>query len=138
MRTVCETRGWSGVPHGPGGGLPHLAGGAPGLIRQFLDEAGTLDERTRGLLADYFGGMSDKEMVSAMMAGVRKGQLRVTGGNLGDYLSAAGDDYPFAVDPLPNLYFTREPLCHHRHRRLYPQNAHRHPKPGDPLWQIHL
>ena len=81
------------------------------LIRQFLDEAGTLDERTRGLLADYFGGMSDKEMVSAMMAGVRKGQLRVTGGKLGDYLSAAGDDYPFAVDPQPNLYFTRDPFA---------------------------
>ena len=81
------------------------------LIRQFLDEAGTLDERTRGLLADYFGGMSDKEMVSAMMAGVRKGQLRVTGGKLGDYLSAAGDDYPFGVDPLPNLYFTRDPFA---------------------------
>ena len=81
------------------------------LIRQFLDEAGTLDERTRGLLADYFGGMSDKEMVSAMMAGVHKGQLRVTGGKLGDYLSAAGDDYPFAVDPLPNLYFTRDPFA---------------------------
>ena len=81
------------------------------LIRQFLDEAGTLDERTRGLLADYFGGMSDKEMVSAMMAGVRKGQLRVTGGKLGDYLSAAGDDYPFAVDPLPNLDFTRDPFA---------------------------
>ena len=81
------------------------------LIRQFLDEAGTLDERTRGLLADYFGGMSDKEMVSAMMAGVRKGQLRVTGGKLGDYLSAAGDDYPFAVDPLPTLYFTRDPFA---------------------------
>ena len=81
------------------------------LIRQFLDEAGTLDERTRGLLADYFGGMSDKEMVSAMMAGVRKGQLRVTGGKLGDYLSAAGDDYPFAVAPLPNLYFTRDPFA---------------------------
>ena len=81
------------------------------LIRQFLDEAGTLDERTRGLLADYFGGMSDKEMVSAMMAGGRKGQLRVTGGKLGDYLSAAGDDYPFAVDPLPNLYFTRDPFA---------------------------
>ena len=81
------------------------------LIRQFLDEAGTLDERTRGLLADYFGSMSDKEMVSAMMAGVRKGQLRVTGGKLGDYLSAAGDDYPFAVDPLPNLYFTRDPFA---------------------------
>ena len=81
------------------------------LIRQFLDEAGTLDERTRGLLADYFGGMSDKEMVSAMMAGVRKGQLRVTGGKLGDYLSAAGDDYPFAVDPRPNLYFTRDPFA---------------------------
>ena len=50
-------------------------------------------------------------MVSAMMAGVRKDELRAAGGRLGDYLSAVEDGYPFAVDPLPNLYFTRDPFA---------------------------
>ena len=82
------------------------------LIRQFLDESGVSDQRTRGLLADYLGSMPDQEMVSAMMAGVRKSQLRSAGGSrLGDYLSAAEDDYPFAIDPMPNLYFTRDPFA---------------------------
>ncbi len=55
--------------------------------------------------------MPNREMVAAMMAGVRKSQLRDRGGSLGDYLSAAEDEYPFAVDPLPNLYFTRDPFA---------------------------
>ena len=81
------------------------------LIRQFLDEADIRDDRTRGMLTDYLGKMPDKEMVAAMMAGVRKSALRAQSGKLGDYLSAVEDDYPFAVDPLPNLYFTRDPFA---------------------------
>ena len=81
------------------------------LIQQFLAESGVEDARTRDMLEGYFSAMKDRDMVSAMMAGVRKSQLRASGGRLGDYLSAAGDDYPFAVDPLPNLYFTRDPFA---------------------------
>ncbi len=81
------------------------------FIRQFLDESGVQDDRTRGSLEDFLGEMPDKEMVSTMMAGIRKGQLRAESGRLGDYLSAAEDDYPFAVDPMPNLYFTRDPFA---------------------------
>jgi len=81
------------------------------FIRAFLDEAGVRDDRTRGLLTDYFSEMPDAKMVAAMMAGVRKDALRATGGKLGDYLSVAEGDYPFAVDPMPNLYFTRDPFA---------------------------
>ena len=81
------------------------------LIRQFLEESGVRDDRLRESLEDYLSALPDKEMVSAMMAGVRKSQLRTNSARLGDYLSAAGDDYPFAVDPLPNLYFTRDPFA---------------------------
>ena len=80
------------------------------LIRQFLEESGVRDDRLRDSLEDYLSALPDKEMVSAMMAGVRKSQLRTGSARLGDYL-AAGDDYPFAVDPLPNLYFTRDPFA---------------------------
>ena len=81
------------------------------FLRQFLEESGVTDARTRDMLEEYLGAMSDREMVSAMMAGVRKSALRAAGGRLGDYLSAVEDDYPFAVDPLPNLYFTRDPFA---------------------------
>ena len=81
------------------------------LLRQFLAESGVEDQRTRERLEEYLGEMPDREMVAAMMAGVRKSQLRDRGGSLGDYLSAAEDEYPFAVDPLPNLYFTRDPFA---------------------------
>ena len=81
------------------------------FLRQFLDESGVQDARTRDSLESFLGAMPDKEMVSAMMAGVRKSQLRARGGKLADFLSAAEDDYPFAVDPMPNLYFTRDPFA---------------------------
>ena len=81
------------------------------LIRQFLEESGTRDDRTRAALEDFLSALPDREMVSAMMAGVRKTQLRADSPRLGDFLAAGGDDYPFAVDPLPNLYFTRDPFA---------------------------
>ena len=81
------------------------------LIRQFLNESGVSDGRTQELLAEYLGAMPDREMISTMMAGVRRSQLRAGGGRLGDFLSAAEDGYPFAVDPMPNLYFTRDPFA---------------------------
>ena len=81
------------------------------FLHQFLDESGVEDTQTRGMLEEYLGAMSDRAMVSAMMAGVRKDELRAAGGRLGDYLSAVEDGYPFAVDPLPNLYFTRDPFA---------------------------
>ena len=81
------------------------------LIRQYLAEANVADTRTRESLEAYFDALPDKEMVSAMMAGVRKSQLRTGQARLGDYVSATEDDYPFAVDPLPNLYFTRDPFA---------------------------
>ena len=81
------------------------------FIRQFLDESGVRDDRNREVLTDYLSSKSDREMVSSMMAGIRKSQLRTQGGKLGDYLSALEDEYPFAVDPMPNLYFTRDPFA---------------------------
>ncbi len=95
------------------------------LIRQFLEESGVKDDRLRESLEDFLSALPDKEMVSAMMAGVRKSQLRANSARLGDYLSAQPLFYP-------------GPLRHHRYRRVHPQNAHRHEKPGDPVRQVHF
>lgn len=82
------------------------------LIEQFLDEADLQKHRIREILRDYFSDMEDSELVSAMMAGVRKSDVRgFETGRLSDYLSFRSDDYPFLIDPMPNLYFTRDPFA---------------------------
>ena len=80
------------------------------LVEQFLEESGVKDSRLLERLEAYFAELPDREMVAAMMAGVRKEQLRGKGARLGDFLGD-GDAYPFAVDPMPNLYFTRDPFA---------------------------
>lgn len=81
------------------------------LIHQYIAESGVQDKRTQESLEAYFASLPDREMVAGMMAGVRKSDLQAGSGRLGDYVSATEDDYPFAVDPLPNLYFTRDPFA---------------------------
>ena len=81
------------------------------FVSAFLDEAGVRDDRTRAALTEYLRALPDRDMISAMMAGVRKETLRTQSGRLGDHLAALGSDYPFAVDPMPNLYFTRDPFA---------------------------
>ncbi|MDD2956785.1 MAG: arginine deiminase [Oscillospiraceae bacterium] len=81
------------------------------LISQFLNESDVQDQRMKESLENYFAALPEREMVASMMAGVRKSQLHQGSAKLGDYLSAAEDGYPFAVDPLPNLYFTRDPFA---------------------------
>ena len=82
------------------------------LTEQFLDEAGLENHRIRDILQEYFSDMSDGDLVDNMMAGVRKSDVRgFETGKLADYLSFRSDEYPFLIDPMPNLYFTRDPFA---------------------------
>jgi len=82
------------------------------LTEQFLDEAGLENHRIRDILQEYFSDMSDGDLVDTMMAGVRKSDVRgFETGKLADYLSFRSDEYPFLIDPMPNLYFTRDPFA---------------------------
>lgn len=79
------------------------------FVREYIAEAGILGEKRTALMVDYFLAMSTKNMVEKMMQGVRKSEVRGYGRkNLTDYLE---DDYPFVLDPIPNLYFTRDPFA---------------------------
>lgn len=82
------------------------------LIEQFLDEAELNKHRIREILRDYFAQMDNRTLVDTMMSGVRKSEVRgFETGKLADYLSFRSDDYPFLIDPMPNLYFTRDPFA---------------------------
>ena len=46
--------------------------------------------------------MNSRDMVDKIMAGVRKKDIGI---------NENFDDYPFLMDPMPNLYFTRDPFA---------------------------
>lgn len=79
------------------------------FLREYITEAGIRGEKRTAMMIDYFNAMSTKNMVEKMMEGVRKSEVRGYGKkNLTDYLD---DYYPFVLDPIPNLYFTRDPFA---------------------------
>jgi len=79
------------------------------FIKEFIAEAGVNSSKKAEVLTDFFKSLGTKEMVSKMIEGIRKSELKnYTKTNLLDFLD---DDYPFVVDPLPNLYFTRDPYA---------------------------
>ena len=79
------------------------------FILDYLRDAGIRGEKRIARMEEYFLGLSTKNMVLKMMAGVRKSEIYGYGKkNLTDYLEG---DYPFVIDPMPNLYFTRDPFA---------------------------
>ncbi len=79
------------------------------FISQFIDEATVTSETLKLKLEDYLKSFdSITDMVSATMAGIRKYDLpNFEKRTLSDHIR----DYPFVTDPMPNLYFTRDPFA---------------------------
>lgn len=79
------------------------------FLREFIRE-GRID--TEGLtesLLEYFNGIPDRELIYKCIAGVRKEELHpIRKKSLGDMVKNA---YPFYLDPIPNLYFQRDPFA---------------------------
>lgn len=73
---------------------------------QFLDEViaegGITDHDTCGIVKEYLKAMPETGMIDKIMAGIRKNEV----GFKEDF-----HDYPFLLDPMPNLYFTRDPFA---------------------------
>ncbi|MBP1890869.1 arginine deiminase [Clostridium moniliforme] len=79
------------------------------FISEFIDEAGVESESLKEALTKYFLSFENKAMVDKMMAGVRKEELKeYSRDSLYDLVNST---YPFVCDPMPNLYFTRDPFA---------------------------
>ncbi|MBE6038069.1 MAG: arginine deiminase [Anaerofustis stercorihominis] len=76
------------------------------FVREFVDEARIAEEIDKNRLVDYLLSMKITDMIDTMIAGIRKSDY--TKRSLSDYLES---DYPFIIDPMPNLYFTRDPFA---------------------------
>lgn len=79
------------------------------FIDQFIDEAHVTSETLKSLVIDYLHQFEDtKAMVQKTMAGIRKDEVpNWSRRTLTDFIG----DYPFITDPMPNLYFTRDPFA---------------------------
>lgn len=78
------------------------------FINQFIEESLITSDTLKILVFRYLKSMkSSKEIVSTTMSGIRKDEVpNFTKRTLSDYIR----DYPFVTDPMPNLYFTRDPF----------------------------
>ena len=78
------------------------------MVGDYISEIGLSARGAEQLVRDYLLDLPVPQMLGAMARGVRKSEL---GGraprHLVDYID---DAYPFFVDPMPNLYFTRDPF----------------------------
>jgi arginine deiminase len=79
------------------------------FIHQFIEEANIYSETMKKVLFKFLMDFdSTKEMVETTMAGIRKIDVpNFTKRTLSDHIR----DYPFITDPMPNLYFTRDPFA---------------------------
>jgi len=79
------------------------------FIRQLIDEGGPAAQRYREPLTEYLGSLSDeRELVRKAMAGVSIWEIRRDQRSpLADLLQP---ENRFLLDPIPNLYFTRDPF----------------------------
>ncbi len=77
------------------------------FLYQFLGEA-KINSHTKRIAAyEYLKKMPAFELVQKSMSGIRNTELALPRTRLADYI----DKYPFVTDPMPNLYFTRDPFA---------------------------
>ena len=67
------------------------------------------DARIATTLKRYLLDMETGDMVRKVMAGVRKSEVTVDFSGTRQLHELLSNSYPFYLDPMPNLYFTRDP-----------------------------
>lgn len=82
------------------------------FIEEYLEEANIRGRQTRIAVRQMLQDIKDnKELVEKTMAGVRKEELPEIKDEDKGLTDLVESDYPFVIDPMPNLYFTRDPFA---------------------------
>ena len=61
----------------------------------------------RASMTSYLLNMPPKQMVAELIAGIKRSEVATKEAT--SLMDLVEDDYPFVSDPMPNLYFTRDP-----------------------------
>ncbi|MGX5377516.1 arginine deiminase [Ligilactobacillus sp. LYQ135] len=79
------------------------------FLEQMVAESGYISGPLHDALKEYLLSFDTLEMVEKIMAGIRKNEIDLTYKSLQEM--AEDSEYPFYMDPMPNLYFTRDPAA---------------------------
>ncbi|MCC5912154.1 MAG: arginine deiminase [Clostridiaceae bacterium] len=79
------------------------------FLEEFMEEGKVGAEGIKEALREFFSSMTPLEMIRKCIAGVRTEELsHIRPKSLGDMVK---NPYPFYLDPIPNLYFQRDPFA---------------------------
>lgn len=79
------------------------------FLETMLAESGYAAGVTHDALKEYLSAMTTQDMVNKIMGGIRKNELDFVPRDL--VSAAEEEDYELFMDPMPNLYFTRDPAA---------------------------
>ena len=77
------------------------------FVNEFLNLSKINSKGLRSAMTSYLLDMSPAEMVSKVIAGIKREEVKTKDAT--SLMDLVDDDYPFVSDPMPNLYFTRDP-----------------------------
>ena len=80
------------------------------FVRQFIDEGGRIARHYQSALYDYLMALDDRELVRRTMTGVSVEEF-LPESQQGALVSMTRGSHRFVLDPIPNLYFTRDPFA---------------------------
>lgn len=79
------------------------------FLMEFMEEGRATTQGLKEALLELFTPYSPSELIRKCIAGVRKEELKhIKAKSLGDMVK---NPYPFYLDPIPNLYFQRDPFA---------------------------
>ncbi|KGK89199.1 arginine deiminase [Clostridium sp. HMP27] len=79
------------------------------FLTEFMEEGGVVTWGLQEAIMELFNPYSPHELIRKCISGVRKEELRhIKPKSLGDMVK---NPYPFYLDPIPNLYFQRDPFA---------------------------
>ena len=77
------------------------------LVNDFLNISKIHAKGLRASMTSYLLNMPPKQMVAELIAGIKRSEVATKEAT--SLMDLVEDDYPFVSDPMPNLYFTRDP-----------------------------
>lgn len=79
------------------------------FLMEFMQEGRAATRGLQEALLELFSSYSPSELIRKCISGVRKEELKhIKAKSLGDMVK---NPYPFYLDPIPNLYFQRDPFA---------------------------
>ena len=80
------------------------------FVRQFIEEGGRIARHFQPALYEYLTALGDDELVRRTMTGVSMEEF-LPEGQRGARVSLTRGSHRFVLDPIPTLYFTRDPFA---------------------------